>query len=139
MHSIAVAAALLVLPVLALAQSGSPASAPETSAGATRDIFDDLARASLSRLDGQVSLRGLRDSVQVVRDRWGVPHIYAHNLDDLFFAQGYVQAQDRLWQMELYRRTYEGRLSELLGPSALRHDRLARLLRQRGPFHDREW
>jgi len=64
-------------------------------------VFDSLARASLAQLDGRLTLRGLRDSVEVIRDRWGVPHIYARNVDDLFFAQGFVQAQDRLWQMEM--------------------------------------
>ncbi len=101
--------------------------------------FDTLARSSLAQLDGRVALAGLRDSVEIVRDRWGVPHIYARNLDDLFFAQGFVQAQDRLWQMEMYRRTFEGTLSEFMGPSYVAHDRLARLVQFRGPFDDREW
>jgi penicillin amidase len=101
--------------------------------------FQELAKASLAQIDGRIPLRGLRDSVEVIRDRWGVPHIYARNLDDLFFAQGFVQAQDRLWQMEMYRRTYEGTLSEIMGPSYVRHDQLVRLLNYRGPFDDREW
>lgn len=103
------------------------------------DALTTLARASLAQLDGRVALRGLRDSVEVVRDRWGVPHIRARNLDDLFFAQGFVQAQDRLWQMEMYRRTYEGSLAEIMGPDYVRHDRLMRLLRHRGPWDDAEW
>ena len=57
-----------------------------------------------------------RERVEVIRDRWGVPHIYAATPHDLFFAQGFVQAQDRLWQMEMYRRTYEGTLAEIMGP-----------------------
>lgn len=101
--------------------------------------LEQLAKDSLAQIDGRITVQGLRDSVQVVRDRWGVPHIYARNLDDLFFAQGFVQAQDRLWQMEMYRRTYEGKLSEILGPAWVRHDRLVRLLAYRGPFDDREW
>lgn len=83
-------------------------------------------------------LRSLRDSIEIIRDEWGVPHIYARNIDDLFFAQGYVQAQDRRWQMDMYRRTYEGRLAEIMGPSHITHDRLMRLLAFRGPFTDRE-
>jgi penicillin amidase len=118
------AVAILLPPALASAQQGS---------------FDALARASLATIDGELWLRGLRDTVRVLRDPWGVPHVYAKNIDDLFFAQGFVQAQDRLWQMEMYRRTYEGRLAEILGPSAVRHDRLARLLRYRGPWDDREF
>jgi penicillin G amidase len=103
------------------------------------ESFDALARASLSRLDGTVTLPGLKAPVEVIRDKWGVPHIYAQNTSDLFFAQGYVQAQDRLWQMDLYRRTHQGRLSEVLGPAAIPHDRLTRLLHYRGPFDDREY
>jgi len=101
--------------------------------------FESLARGSLAQIDGTVSLRGLRDRVEVVRDRWGVPHIFAANTDDLFFAQGFVQAQDRLWQMEMYRRTFEGTLAEIMGPEYVRHDEVARLLKYRGPFDDREW
>ena len=101
--------------------------------------FEALARGSLARIDGTVSLPGLRAPVEVIRDRWGVPHIFANNLDDLFFAQGFVQAQDRLWQMEMYRRTFEGTLAEIMGPEYVRHDELARLLKYRGPWDDREW
>jgi penicillin amidase len=90
-------------------------------------------------IDGEVRVPGLSEEVEVFRDPWGVPHIYARNLDDLFFAQGFVQAQDRLWQMEMYRRVGEGRLAEILGPDALRHDRLARLVRYRGPWTDEEF
>ncbi len=101
--------------------------------------FEALARGSLARIDGTLSLPGLRDRVDVIRDRWGVPHIFANNLDDLFFAQGFVQAQDRLWQMEMHRRTFEGTLAEIMGPDYVRHDELARLLKYRGPWDDREW
>lgn len=104
-----------------------------------QESFESLARESLARIDGRIALPGLRDSVEVIRDRWGVPHIYARNLDDLFFAQGFTQAQDRLWQMEMYRRTYEGTLAEILGPAHVRNDRVMRLLRYRGPFDDAEW
>ena len=104
-----------------------------------QESFDTLARAALAQIDGRITLPGLRDSVRVLRDSSGVPHIYARNMDDLFFAQGYVQAQDRLWQMEMYRRTYEGTLSEIMGPEYVQHDRLARLLKFRGPWDDREY
>jgi len=77
--------------------------------------------------------------VEVIRDRWGIPHIYAQHTEDLFFAQGYVMAQDRLWQMEMWRRDKEGRMAEVLGPQAIGRDRQARLLRYRGPMDDREW
>jgi penicillin amidase len=98
-----------------------------------------LARQSLSQLDGTLRVAGLREPVDVIRDRWGVPHIYARNVDDLFFAQGYVMGQDRLWQMEMWRRQREGRLAEILGPSVVDRDRQTRLLMYRGPFDDREW
>jgi penicillin amidase len=101
--------------------------------------LERLASTSLSTIDGTLKVRGLAASVQVVRDTWGVPHIYAQSTDDLFFAQGYVAAQDRLWQMEMWRRAAEGRLSEILGPSALARDRMARLLKYRGPMTDAEW
>src|SRR5579871_2688008 len=79
------------------------------------DRFMTLARESLSSIDGTLPIGGLRAPVTVVRDRWGVPHIYAQNTEDLFMAQGYVMAQDRLWQMEMWRRSREGRLAEILG------------------------
>lgn len=97
-----------------------------------------LAQRVLSPLSGELQLRGLREPVEVLRDRWGVAHIYAANVDDLFFTQGLVAAQDRLWQMEWWRRFGEGRLSEVLGPAAIAHDRFARLLRYRGDM-DAEW
>jgi penicillin amidase len=93
----------------------------------------------LAKLDGEIVLRGLTGSVTVVRDRWGIPHIYAGTTEDLFFAQGFVAAQDRLWQMEMWRRSKEGRLAEVLGPDAVERDRVARLLRYRGPMNDTEW
>ena len=75
----------------------------------------------------------------MIRDRWGIPHIYARSEDDLFFAQGFVQAQDRLFQMELWRRQTQGRLAELLGPEWVERDRLTRLVtRYRGNL-DLEW
>jgi len=114
--------------------------APEAQQGAQRDArFDTLARESLSQIAGTLMIPGLRANVDVIRDRWGVPHIYAQNTDDLFMAQGYVMAQDRLWQMELWRREREGRLAEILGPQAVARDRNTRLLKYRGPMDDREW
>jgi penicillin amidase len=89
-------------------------------------------KARLSTIRGTLKLAGLRQPVTVLRDRWGVPHIYAQNEHDLFFAQGYVAAQDRLFQMELWKRSGQGRLAEVLGPSALPRDVYARLLQYRG-------
>src|SRR5258708_38616056 len=75
---------------------------------------------------------GMERPVNVLRDRWGVAHIYAQNQHDLFFAQGVVAAQDRLFQMELWKRACQGRLAEILGPSALPRDVNARALPYRG-------
>jgi penicillin amidase len=79
-----------------------------------------------------LAMPGLTAPVEVRRDRWGVPHIYAKNQRDLFFAQGFTVAQDRLFQMEMWRRAGEGRLSEVLGPTAVSRDRFARLFTYRG-------
>jgi len=98
-----------------------------------------LARQSLAKIDGQLSVRGLKQNVEVIRDRWGVAHIYAQNTDDLFFAQGYVTAQDRLWQMDWWKRTREGRLAEVVGATAFERDRQARLMKYRRPLDDAEW
>jgi penicillin G amidase len=96
------------------------------------DQFAQKARAALSTTTGKLQLPGLQQPVEVLRDRWGVPHIYARNQHDLFFTQGFVTAQDRLFQMELWKRAGQGRLAEVLGPSALPRDIAARLLRYRG-------
>lgn len=98
-----------------------------------------IAEKALAQIDGELAVPGLSARVEVVRDRWGVPHIRAGNAVDLFMAQGFVMAQDRLWQMEMWRRQKEGRLAEVLGPEAVARDRFARLLRYRGPFDEREW
>src|SRR5438067_5903435 len=98
----------------------------------TQNDLKARAQAALSTVRGTIKLAGLRQSVTVLRDRWGVPHIYAGNQHDLFFAQGFVAAQDRLFQMELWKRAGQGRLAEVLGASALLRDINARLLRYRG-------
>jgi len=82
----------------------------------------------LPKIDGVQSLPGLKREVTVERDKWGVPHIRASSLEDLAEAQGYVMAQDRLWQMDLLRRVGRGRLSEILGPATVRFDKQFRLL-----------
>jgi penicillin amidase len=78
-------------------------------------LFNDLTRGPLPSIDGEIRVSGLQDTVTVKRDDWGVPHIYASNIHDLLFAQGYTQAQDRWWQMEFFRATGDGRLQELTG------------------------
>ncbi|HWG20158.1 MAG TPA: penicillin acylase family protein [Terracidiphilus sp.] len=85
-------------------------------------------RAALPQLDGDLRVAGLSAPVTVRRDGHGVPHIDAATQDDLFFAQGYVVAQDRLWQMDMYRRNANGELAEVLGSSRVPHDRAQRVL-----------
>ena len=121
--------ALVALVVLA---AGCAAPSPP-------DSLKELARQALAQIDGELDIPGLREPVEVIRDEWGIPHIYARNDDDLFLAQGYVMAQDRLWQMEMWRRWHEGRLSEVFGPEAFDYDRRTRLLMFRGPWDKSEW
>ncbi len=81
---------------------------------------------------------GVQKDVEILRDRWGVPHIYASTVHDLFFAQGYITAKDRLFQIDLWRRVGSGKLSEVLGPSAIERDKLARSVNFHGDWN-REW
>ncbi len=88
-------------------------------------------RTSLPQIDGSIQISGLSAEVTVRRDEHGVPHIQAANLDDLFAAQGYVTAQDRLWQMDMTRRYVAGEIAEVLGKGLIAHDRVQRLLEMR--------
>ena len=87
-----------------------------------------MARAGLPQVDGGAVVPGLTAKVRVVRDEQGVPTIEAATLEDLFFAQGYVTAQDRLWQMDMMRRAAAGELSEVIGEATLKIDRTQRIL-----------
>jgi penicillin amidase len=89
-------------------------------------MFDDL-----PQLDGSLSIDGLTAPVSVQRDAQGVPHIRAASLDDLIVAQGYITAQDRLWQMETLRRHAAGELAEILGSGLIAHDRAQRIMQIR--------
>lgn len=83
----------------------------------------------LPQIDGVASLPGLQNQVTVERDIWGIPHVRATSLADMAEAQGYVMAQDRLWQMDLLRRVARGQLSEIVGSAAIPLDKQFRLLR----------
>jgi penicillin amidase len=96
--------------------------------GAAGALYYALLRRPLAQTKGSINLPGLQDRVQVIRDRWGVPHIYAGTSQDLFFAQGFVHAQDRFFQMEFSRRLVAGRLAEVVGPPAVAADRWLRVL-----------
>lgn len=94
------------------------------------------AEAPAAQIAGSLAITGLSQPVEVLRDNWGVPHIYASNTADLFFAQGFVQAQDRMWQMEMWRRNGEGKLAEVFGPDYIRRDTFARTLQYRGDWEE---
>ncbi len=100
--------------------------APLLSAGLTW-----LSRGRQPKRDGRQVVGGLQAPVEIKRDRWGIPHLYAECIPDLFFGQGWVHAQDRLWQMEFNRRVVAGRLAEVLGPVAVPLDRWMRTLTMR--------
>ncbi len=98
------------------------------SVAAIATTFGLLVLRPLPSVDADERLIGLDERVEVLRDTYGVPHVFATDTHDLFFAQGYVTAQDRLWQMDIYRRAAEGRLAEVLGEPALESDRFMRTL-----------
>lgn len=84
----------------------------------------------------RLSVEGLQEPVEIITDRWGVAHIYARNEPDLFFAQGYSAARDRLFQFEIWRRQATGTVAEILGPRELRRDVGTRLFRFRGDLQE---
>lgn len=131
-QTFAPSAVVLALFVSACKPSPPPSPQPPIS-------LDALAQQSLARIDGQLKVPGLLAPVEIVRDPQGIPHIYAQNDGDMFFAQGYVMAQDRLWQLEMWRRWREGRLAEIFGPQAYDYDARTRLMMFRGPWDEQEW
>jgi penicillin G amidase len=123
---------LIVLILTAAVTAGAQAAPERVGEPGNRDSLQSRAQAALSTIRGTLKTAGLERPVNVLRDRWGVAHIYAQNQHDLFFAQGFVAAQDRLFEMELWKRSGQGRLAEVLGSSALPRDINARLLRYHG-------
>jgi penicillin G amidase len=95
---------------------------------ATAAAWHWLARRPLPQQRGTIELDGLEGRVRVRRDRWGVPHVEADERHDLYFAQGFVHGQDRLWQMDFYRRAVAGKVAEMAGEEGLPVDRLMRTL-----------
>src|SRR5262252_2138650 len=85
-----------------------------------------------------IAIMGLRQPVEILVDRWGVPHIYAKNEADLFFAQGFNAARDRLFQIDLWRRRGLGQLAEVFGPAFVEQDKATRLFLYRGDMK-KEW
>ena len=95
---------------------------------ATAGLWYQLFRRPLPRTAGTLQLEGVQGQVEIARDRWGVPHIHATSRDDLWFGQGFCHGQDRLWQIDLYRRIGAGRLAEIGGRAGLATDRFTRTL-----------
>jgi len=122
---------------IVLASAGL-ATAQQTASKPTIESLRAQAAAVAAPLEGEIELPGLVEPVEVLRDRWGIAHIYAKNQDDLFFAQGFVVAHDRLFQIDVWRRIALGETSELVGEKGLEADRFARLTKYRGDM-DAEW
>lgn len=96
------------------------------------------AQAATAAPEVRFRLKGLSEKARIVVDKWGIPHIYAEKMEDLFFAQGFNAARDRLWQLDLWRRQGEGKLAEAFGARFVEKDRAARLFLYRGDL-DREF
>ena len=105
--------------------AGALAGAAGTSgAGAWWQLF----RRPLPKTRGTITVEGVERPVEIRRDRWGVPHVKADSRNDLWFGQGFAHAQDRLWQMEIYRRASSGCIAEIAGEESLPVDCLVRTL-----------
>ncbi len=87
-----------------------------------------LWRRALPQVEGTLRVQGIGGKVEIVRDRWGVPHVFAGNEKDAYFGLGWATAQDRLFHMELLRRLGQGRLAEIFGPDVVKVDRLFRTM-----------
>ncbi len=83
----------------------------------------EIAKKAFPPVDGSLELVGINDKIEILWDNWGIPHIFAKSIEDAYFAQGYVHAHHRLWQMEIFRRLTTGELSELIGEATLDSDK----------------
>jgi len=107
--------------------------APSPLARTVPDVLSGEAPAGAAVVERtHLTVEGLRRPVEILKDLWGISHIYAETEHDLFFAQGYSAARDRLFQFEIWRRQATGTVAEILGPSEIERDRGARLFRFRG-------
>ena len=91
-------------------------------------FFRYSVRRAFPETSGEVTIAGLEGTVEIIRDSWGVPHIYADTPADLFLAQGYVHAQDRFFQMDFWRHLSSGRLAEMFGSSQVETDMYLRTM-----------
>ena len=138
-------------PIAVFALGVALAAAALAPATAQSPPSHDAAGATFAALTGTppgptttLTLPGLQAPVEIIRDRWGINHIYAENEYDLFFAQGYAAARDRLFQFEVWRAQATGTVAEMLGPDELQRDIGFRLFKYRGDmtaemdhYHDR--
>lgn len=99
-------------------------------------LFCFIFSCKTSQEKNQTTIAGLQQPVEILRDQWGVNHIYAENQHDLFFAQGYAAAKDRLFQFEIWRRQATGTVAEILGPDELKRDIGTRLFQFRGDLEE---
>ena len=128
-RSVALFALILLLPVLR--SSGAHLPGAPTVDDLRAGVPDRI--AAVDAVDTEtLGVPGLEAGVEILKDLWGVSHIYAETEHDLFFAQGYSAARDRLFQFEVWRRQATGTVAEILGPRELERDRGARLFRFRG-------
>jgi penicillin amidase len=103
----------------------------------TRQLFCAVLLAGLA-MGETIPVKGLKSPVDLLVDKWGVPHIFAKNTDDAFFAQGFNAGRDRLFQIDLWRRRGLGRMAEVMGPKYVEQDRAARLFLYRASI-EKEW
>lgn len=114
-----------------------------TAGALTAPYFTGVGAAGGDKKVGKIksdtyTLDGLRESAEILVDQWGVPHMYADNIEDIAFVQGFNAARDRLWQIDLWHRRYLGELSEVFGDDWVEYDRAARLFTYRDDMDD-EW
>jgi penicillin amidase len=124
--------------LLSIVVAGAAGALAGCGAAPSRQPARSVRNSPQAPVAGTLALDGLHAPVDVVRDRWGVPHIDAQNEHDLFFAQGFVQAEDRLFQMDLWRRSVQGRLSEVLGANFVERDAMTRRIQYSGAAAD-DW
>jgi len=108
------------------ARPGGPSSDTLAAVAGWVDEVQKAAKRALPPVEGEIRVPGFHEPVEVIRDRWGVPHIYAENLDDLFLAQGFVVASERLFQLDAALRLANGRLATMFGELVVSLDRFAR-------------
>ncbi|PCJ16811.1 MAG: penicillin acylase family protein [SAR86 cluster bacterium] len=95
-----------------------------------------ISSAGLGQVNSSVTIQGLDQPVEILKDKWGISHIYAETEHDLFFAQGYSAARDRLFQFEIWRAQATGTTAAILGPRMIERDHGTRLFKFRGPMAD---